>query len=98
MILFKYSNSGKAYILKSTMDEFADIPVKQILDIADADARYDTAARKLVAQKSILAYILKSTMDEFADIPVKQIAEELIEGSPLVSETYFRIHQIKMEK
>ena len=44
MILFKYSNSGKAYILKSTMDEFADIPVKQI-------------------------------------------AEELIEGSPLVSET-----------
>ena len=69
------------------MISLTDSEISQTLDIADADARYDAAARKLVAQKSILAYILKSTMDEFADIPVKQIAEELIEGSPLVSET-----------
>ena len=40
------------------MISLTDSEISQTLDIADADARYDAAARKLVAQKSILAYIL----------------------------------------
>ena len=68
------------------MSSFKDSEISQTLDVANAGARYDAAARKLVAQKSILAYILKSTMDEFADVPVERIAEELIEDFPSVSE------------
>ena len=68
------------------MSSLKDSEISQTLDVANAGARYDAAARKLVAQKSILAYILKSTMDEFADVPVERIAEELIEDFPSVSE------------
>lgn len=68
------------------MSQFVDSEISQTLEAAGAEARYDAAARKLVAQKSILAYILKSSMDEFADVSVKQIADELIDGSPQVSE------------
>ena len=51
------------------MSSLKDSEISQTLDVANAGARYDAAARKLVAQKPILAYILKSTMDEFADVP-----------------------------
>ena len=65
--------------------------IARTLDVAGAQAMYDASARKLVSQKAVLAYILKSTMDEFASVPVKQIAEELIEGSPRISEA--AVHQ-----
>ncbi len=76
------------------MSSLKDSEISQTLDVANAGARYDAAARKLVAQKPILAYILKSTMDEFADVPVKRIAEELIEDFPSVKWPFFRIRQI----
>ena len=56
------------------------------LDVAGQRARYDAAARRLVAQKSILAYILKSTMEEFQNTSVKHIAERYIEGMPQVAQ------------
>lgn len=68
------------------MREVSGNKIAQILDISDSRIKYDASARKLVSQKAILAYILKSTMDEFSSVTVKQIAEELIEGSPQVSE------------
>ena len=49
MILFKYSNSGKAYILKSTMDEFADIPVKQIAEeLIEEKGRLEVPGRPIL--------------------------------------------------
>lgn len=65
--------------------------VAENLEVAGARARYDAAARKLVAQKAILAYILKSALDEFAGIPAERIAEECIEGTPNISEA--AVHQ-----
>ncbi len=59
--------------------------IAQSLDVAGDQAKYDAAARKLVAQKAILAYILKSTLDEFCSVPVKRIAEEFIEAPPRIS-------------
>ena len=58
----------------------------QNLDVASTDgsARYDAAARNLVAQKPVLAYILKSALDEYADYSVQEIAENFIEGTPEV--------------
>ena len=68
------------------MSGFMENEIAQTLDIAADKAQYDSAARKLVAQKAVLAYILKSAMDEFVHIPVKQIAEEMIEGTPQIAE------------
>ena len=73
------------------MSDVMESELAQMIDVSGLEARYDAAAKKLVAQKSILAYILKSTMDEFSDVPVKTIAEELIEGSPQVAEV--AVHQ-----
>ena len=73
------------------MSDAMESELAQMIDVSSLEARYDAAAKKLVAQKSILAYILKSTMDEFASVSVKQIAEELIEGSPQVAEA--AVHQ-----
>lgn len=65
--------------------------IARSLDVAGDQAKYDAAARKLVAQKAILAYILKSTLDELRLVPVKRIAEEFIEATPQVSEV--AVHQ-----
>ena len=73
------------------MSDAMESELAQMIDVSSLEAKYDAAAKKLVAQKSILAYILKSTMDEFASVSVKQIAEELIEGSPQVAEV--AVHQ-----
>ena len=73
------------------MDDVTASEIAQNLDTAEDKARYDAAAKKLVAQKAVLAYILKSALDEFAEIPVKRIAEDLIEGTPQVSEA--AVHQ-----
>ncbi len=65
--------------------------VAENLEVAGARAKYDAAARKVVAQKAILAYILKSALDEFAGIPAERIAKECIEGTPGISEA--AVHQ-----
>lgn len=65
--------------------------IAQTLDTARDRAKYDAAAKKLVAQKSVLAYIIKSALNEFADNPVQKIAEEFIEGLPQVGEA--AVHQ-----
>ena len=60
--------------------------IAQNLKVAEEDdsARYDEAARNLVAQKPILAYILKSALDEYAEYTVQEIAEKFIVGTPEV--------------
>lgn len=43
--------------------------------------QYDEAAKRLLAQKSLLALILKYTTEEFQEMTEEEI-EECIEGTP----------------
>ena len=46
-------------------------------------AQYDTSAKRLLAQKSILAHILVHTIDEFKGMAPEE-AEKYIEGEPQI--------------
>ena len=47
----------------------------------DSRVQYDEAAKRLLAQKSLLALILKYTTEEFQEMTEEEI-EECIEGTP----------------
>lgn len=52
--------------------------------IGDSRVQYDEAAKRLLAQKSLLALILKYTTEEFQEMTEEEI-EECIEGVPEIS-------------
>ena len=52
--------------------------------IRDRRVQYDEAAKRLLAQKSLLALILKYTKEEFQEMTEEEI-EECIEGTPEIS-------------
>ena len=50
-------------------------------------AAYDTACKRLLANKVILAWIMKSCLEEYRDFGVGEIAEKYIEGEPQIAKT-----------
>ena len=60
--------------------------ISKDIEVADQNAKYDAAVKRLLADKRILAWILKSCVEEFRDIEVKEIADKYIEGEPQVAE------------
>lgn len=48
-------------------------------------AAYDTACKRLLANKIILAWIMKSCLEEYRDFGVDEIADHYIEGEPLIA-------------
>ena len=55
--------------------------IKNAITAADAKIQYDTYAKRLLAQKSILANILVKTVAEFKDMNPSEVAN-YIEGDP----------------
>ena len=53
----------------------------------DYEARYDRAAKKLLANKLVLAHILKECVREYQDCSIIDIAQKYIEGEPEVGTT-----------
>lgn len=58
--------------------------LKNVVTATDKDAQYDTSAKRLLGQKSILAHILVKTVDEFKGMNPKDVVP-CIEGTPYVS-------------
>ena len=58
--------------------------LKNAVRATDKDAQYDTSARRLLGQKSILAHILVKTVDEFRGMNPKDVVD-CIEGTPHIS-------------
>lgn len=53
---------------------------------AGANASYDAACKRLLANKSILAWIMKSCIEEYRDAEIEEIVKKYIEGSPQISQ------------
>ena len=58
--------------------------LKNAVRATDKDAQYDTSAKRLLGQKSILAHILVKTVDEFRGMNPKDVVD-CIEGPPHIS-------------
>ena len=58
--------------------------LKNAVKATDSKAQYDTSAKRLLGQKSILAHILVKTVDEFKGMNPKDVVE-CIEGTPYIS-------------
>ena len=58
--------------------------INNAVKAADAKAQYDTSAKRLLGQKSILAHILVKTVDEFKGMNPKDVVG-FIEGTPRIS-------------
>ena len=58
--------------------------LKNAVKATDKDAQYDTSAKRLLGQKSILAHILVKTVDEFKGMNPKDVVN-CIEGTPHIS-------------
>ena len=58
--------------------------IKNAVKATDKDAQYDTSAKRLLGQKSILAHILVKTVDEFKGMNPKDVVD-CIEGTPHIS-------------
>ena len=58
--------------------------LKNVVKATDKDAQYDTSAKRLLGQKSILAHILVKTVDEFKGMNPKEVVN-YIEGTPHIS-------------
>lgn len=58
--------------------------LKNAVKATDKDAQYDTSAKRLLGQKSILAHILVKTVDEFKGMNPKDVVNR-IEGTPHIS-------------
>lgn len=54
--------------------------LSQSIDIVQQKAQYDTACKKVLAEKIILAWIMKHTMKEYAEYEVRDIVERFIIG------------------
>ena len=55
--------------------------LKNEIKATDSKAEYDTSAKRLLGQKSILAHILVKTVDEFKGMDPKKVVDS-IEGTP----------------
>ena len=66
--------------------EVENILAKNI-DAAGDKAAYDTACKRLLANKIILAWIMKSCLEEYRESDVNEIAEKYIEGEPQIAKT-----------
>lgn len=53
----------------------------------DYEARYDRAAKKLLANKLVLAHILKDCVKEYQACSIMDIAQKYIEGEPEIGTT-----------
>ena len=60
-------------------------------------SKYDSAAKRLVANRPVLARILKATTTEFADYDVDEI-EACIEGEPQVEQVNVYPEKVKSQK
>ena len=58
--------------------------LKNSVNATDSKAQYDTSAKRLLGQKSILAHILVKTVDEFKGMNPKDVVD-YIEGTPHIS-------------
>ncbi len=58
--------------------------LKNAVKATDSKAQYDTSAKRLLGQKSILAHILVKTVDEFKGMNPKDVVDR-IEGTPHIS-------------
>lgn len=58
--------------------------LKNALKATDREAQYDTSAKRLLGQKSILAHILVKTVDEFKGMNPKDIVSNIV-GTPAIS-------------
>lgn len=58
--------------------------LKNAVQAADEKAQYDTSAKRLLGQKSILAHLLVKTVSEFKDMDPKEVIS-YIEGDPYIS-------------
>lgn len=58
--------------------------LKNAVKATDSKAQYDTSAKRLLGQKSILAHILVKTVDEFKGMNPKDVVN-CIEGTPHIS-------------
>ena len=58
--------------------------LKNAVKATDAKSQYDTSAKRLLGQKSILAHILVKTVDEFKGMDPKDVVG-CIEGTPHIS-------------
>ncbi|MCD8110491.1 MAG: hypothetical protein LUE14_10410 [Clostridiales bacterium] len=56
--------------------------LEESIRIADLQAGYDAACKKLLSEKIVLAWILKSCVKEFYDLEPEDIATRCIEGLP----------------
>lgn len=59
--------------------------IAQGVHIADENAAYDAACKRVLSEKAILARIMKACLSEYQDCDVNDIAEKYIEGQPQVS-------------
>lgn len=59
--------------------------IAQGVHIADENAAYDAACKRVLSEKAILARIMKVCLSEYQDCDVNDIAETYIEGQPQVS-------------
>ena len=59
--------------------------IAQGVHIADENAAYDAACKRVLSEKAILARIMKVCLSEYQDCDVNDIAEKYIEGQPQVS-------------
>ena len=65
--------------------EFMNTEITNSVDASGEKAQYDSSAKRLLAQKSILAYILVNTVDEFRGMKPVDV-EKYIEGEHLLAQ------------
>ena len=63
-----------------------DTTIAKNIRVADENASYDAACKRLLSEKIILAWIMKNCLEEYRDCDVDEIAEKFIEGIPQVGE------------
>lgn len=61
-----------------------DTELKNAIKATDLKAQYDSSAKRLLGQKSILAHILVKTVDEFNGMNPRDVVD-CIEGTPYIS-------------
>ena len=75
---------GDDYICYKKEGRPVNTELKNAVKATDSKAQYDTSAKRLLGQKSILAHILVKTVDEFKGMNPKDVVD-CIEGTPHIS-------------
>ena len=57
------------------------------------NASYDSACKRLLANKVILAWIMKSCLEEYANCSIQEIMEQYIEGEPDIGQVPVNINE-----